>query len=221
MVAAAAAVGVARGVTPANAISRQTLSRCGIRLRVPHLFVSSPTSSPSVQHALGRKAKRMEQPIELEGRILPVLAATMFRLELDNKHSVPAHISGKMRKRFIRLTAGDRVKIEMSPYGLNKARIVYRLGSPASFLPPRRRPLRLRFIPNTEVAAWSERGCPQPRRVGRSSGQKTFGPLQCAQTAAAGNSHAPHANPTSELGFRLNAFREFQSRIPKEFWPSA
>ena len=51
----------------------------------------------------------------------------MFRVELDNKHQVLAHISGKMRKRFIRLTAGDRVKIEMSPYDLDKARITYRL----------------------------------------------------------------------------------------------
>ncbi|MDQ6631421.1 MAG: translation initiation factor IF-1 [Verrucomicrobiota bacterium] len=70
----------------------------------------------------------MEQHIELEGRIHTVLPGTMFRVELDNKHQVLAHISGKMRKRFIRLTVGDRVKIEMSPYDLDKARIVYRLG---------------------------------------------------------------------------------------------
>ncbi|MBK7997501.1 MAG: translation initiation factor IF-1 [Verrucomicrobia bacterium] len=71
---------------------------------------------------------QQEQHIELEGRILTVLAGTMFRVELDNKHQVLATISGKMRKRFIRLTAGDRVKMEMSPYDLNKARITYRLG---------------------------------------------------------------------------------------------
>ena len=70
----------------------------------------------------------MEEHIQLEGRILTVLAGTMFRVELDNKHIVLAHISGKMRKRFIRLTPGDRVRIEMSPYDLNKARITYRLG---------------------------------------------------------------------------------------------
>jgi translation initiation factor IF-1 len=69
----------------------------------------------------------MEQAIELEGTIRSVLAGTMFRVELDNKHQVLAHISGKMRKRFIRLTVGDRVKMEMSPYDLDKARIVYRL----------------------------------------------------------------------------------------------
>ncbi len=58
---------------------------------------------------------------------MAVLAGTMFRVELNNKHQVLAHISGKMRKRFIRLTVGDRVKMEMSPYDLDKARIVYRL----------------------------------------------------------------------------------------------
>ena len=70
----------------------------------------------------------MEKHIELEGTIVAVLPGTMFRVELDNKHQVLAHISGKMRKRFIRLTAGDRVKMEMSPYDLEKGRITYRLG---------------------------------------------------------------------------------------------
>jgi len=69
----------------------------------------------------------MEEHIEVEGRIVSVLAGTMFRVQLDNEHVVLATISGKMRKRFVRLTAGDRVKMEMSPYDLNKARIVWRL----------------------------------------------------------------------------------------------
>ncbi len=69
-----------------------------------------------------------EKAIELEGRITSVLAGTMFRVQLPHDHTVLAHISGKMRKRFIRLTTGDRVKIEMSPYDIDKARIVYRLG---------------------------------------------------------------------------------------------
>ena len=66
--------------------------------------------------------------IELEGIIMSVLPGTMFRVQLANEHLVLAHISGKMRKRFIRLTIGDRVKMEMSPYDIDKARIVYRLG---------------------------------------------------------------------------------------------
>ena len=68
-----------------------------------------------------------ETPIVTEGKIIAVLAGTMFRVELNNGHVVLAHISGKMRKRFIRLTLGDRVRLEMSPYDVDKARIVYRL----------------------------------------------------------------------------------------------
>lgn len=68
-----------------------------------------------------------ERAIEAEGTIVAVLAGTMFYVELENKHRVLAHISGKMRKRFIRLTLGDRVKMEISPYDLDKARITYRL----------------------------------------------------------------------------------------------
>jgi translation initiation factor IF-1 len=70
----------------------------------------------------------VEKTLELEGLITSVLAGTMFRVRLANDHVVLAHISGKMRKRFIRLTIGDRVKLEMSPYDIDKARIVYRLG---------------------------------------------------------------------------------------------
>lgn len=69
-----------------------------------------------------------EKSLELEGLITSVLAGTMFRVRLPNEHIVLAHISGKMRKRFIRLTIGDRVKLQMSPYDTDKARIVYRLG---------------------------------------------------------------------------------------------
>ncbi len=68
-----------------------------------------------------------EMPVEIEGTINTVLPGTMFRVELDNKHLVLATISGKMRKRWVRLTVGDRVKMEMSTYDLDKARIVWRL----------------------------------------------------------------------------------------------
>ncbi len=69
----------------------------------------------------------MEALLTVEGVVLKVLPGTMFHVELPNKHQVLAHISGKMRKRFIRLAVGDRVKMEMTPYDLDKARIVYRL----------------------------------------------------------------------------------------------
>ena len=69
-----------------------------------------------------------KKAIELEGTIMTVLPGTMFRVALANDHLVLAHVCGKMRhRRFIRLTIGDRVKMEMSPYDTAKARIVYRL----------------------------------------------------------------------------------------------
>jgi len=69
-----------------------------------------------------------EKAVEVDGEISSVLAGTMFRVKLESGHEVLAHISGKMRKRFIRLVVGDKVKMEMSPYDLTKARIVFRLG---------------------------------------------------------------------------------------------
>ncbi len=68
--------------------------------------------------------------IEVEGKIVSVLPGTMFRVELANGHLVLAHISGKLRKHFIKIAAGDTVKMEMSPYDLEKARITYRMRDP-------------------------------------------------------------------------------------------
>ena len=68
--------------------------------------------------------------IEVEGKIVAVLPGTMFRVELNNGHTVLAHISGKLRKHFIKIMAGDMVKMEMSPYDLEKARITYRVRTP-------------------------------------------------------------------------------------------
>jgi translation initiation factor IF-1 len=68
-----------------------------------------------------------EEHIEVEGNVQTVLPGTMFRVALDNNHLVLATICGKMRKRWVRLTVGDRVKMEMSPYDMDKARIVWRL----------------------------------------------------------------------------------------------
>ena len=73
-----------------------------------------------------------EVDIEVEGKVVAVLPSTMFRVELENGHQVLAHISGKLRKHFIKLTVGDTVKMEMSPYDLEKARTVYRLRNASS-----------------------------------------------------------------------------------------
>ncbi len=64
--------------------------------------------------------------IEQDGVILEALSNAMFKVQLENKHEVVAHISGKMRMHYIKILPGDRVKLEMSPYDLSKARIVYR-----------------------------------------------------------------------------------------------
>jgi translation initiation factor IF-1 len=67
-----------------------------------------------------------QDAIEVVGVVLKVLPATMYQVRLENGHEVLAHISGKMRKHFIRITAGDRVTLQISPYDLDKGRIVYR-----------------------------------------------------------------------------------------------
>ena len=67
-----------------------------------------------------------EELIETEGKVVEALPNAMFRVELDNGHLVLAHVSGKMRMNFIRILPGDRVKLELSPYDLNRGRITFR-----------------------------------------------------------------------------------------------
>ena len=67
-----------------------------------------------------------EDAIQMEGRVVETLPNTTFRVELQNGHIVTAHISGKMRKHYIRILTGDSVTVEMTPYDLTKGRIVYR-----------------------------------------------------------------------------------------------
>ncbi len=67
-----------------------------------------------------------EDNFELEGEVIDTLPNTTFRVKLENGHIVTAHISGKMRKNYIRILTGDKVKVEMTPYDLTKGRITYR-----------------------------------------------------------------------------------------------
>jgi len=67
-----------------------------------------------------------DDSIEVIGTVVKVLPATMYRVKLDNGHEILAHISGKMRKFFIKITTGDKVTVEMSPYDLEKGRIIFR-----------------------------------------------------------------------------------------------
>lgn len=67
-----------------------------------------------------------EEGVQVEGTVVEPLPNAMFRVELENKHKVLAHISGKMRKNFIRILPGDKVLVELSPYDVTRGRIVYR-----------------------------------------------------------------------------------------------
>jgi translation initiation factor IF-1 len=67
-----------------------------------------------------------EEPIVVEGTVLETLPNAMFKVELENKHQVLAHISGKMRMHFIKILPGDKVTVELSPYDLTRGRITYR-----------------------------------------------------------------------------------------------
>jgi translation initiation factor IF-1 len=84
----------------------------------------APVVIHRIHHPRGRMAKA--DVIEVEGVVMKVLPSTMYRVKLDNGHEILAHISGKMRKYFIKIVTGDRVKLEMSPYDLTKGRITYR-----------------------------------------------------------------------------------------------
>lgn len=86
------------------------------------------------------EAPKTNSTVEIEGRIVAVLPGTMFRVQLANGHIVLAHISGKLRKHFIKIAAGDMVKMDMSPYDTDKARITFRMKDTSStYRPPARR----------------------------------------------------------------------------------
>ena len=78
---------------------------------------------------------KTEGKIQLDGMIVEALPGTQFKVELDNGHHVLAYLSGKMRKFYIRILLGDRVRVEVSPYDLTRGRIVYRFKKPGSSSP--------------------------------------------------------------------------------------
>ena len=86
----------------------------GIAPKIPRKFKQRESRLPKEDH------------IEMEGTVAETLPNTMFRVELDNGHTVTAHISGKMRKNYIRILTGDKVTVQLTPYDLTKGRIVYR-----------------------------------------------------------------------------------------------
>jgi translation initiation factor IF-1 len=70
--------------------------------------------------------KEKEEALEVEGTVLQALANTQFRVQIEGGHIVMAHVAGRMRKNFIRIVPGDKVKVELSPYDLTKGRITFR-----------------------------------------------------------------------------------------------
>jgi translation initiation factor IF-1 len=99
-------------------------------------MAKGPGTDPARRHAAGGPdareeailaTKQKEEAIEVEGEVTEALPNTMFRVVLDNEHEVLAHMAGKLRRFRIRINPGDRVKVELSPYDLNRGRITFRL----------------------------------------------------------------------------------------------
>lgn len=97
-------------------------------VRTPECCPFKPWRVPECSLALARESLSMakEEAIEVEGTVVEALANTQFRVKLENGHLVMAHVAGKMRKHFIRIVPGDKVKVEVSPYDLNRGRIIFR-----------------------------------------------------------------------------------------------
>ncbi len=119
-----------------HAPGRNTRRRAGLGedrlLRCPAAARSSVcaavlTRNPQPRGLFAREVAVKEEKIEVEGEVVEALPSTMFRVQLDNGHSVLARISGKMRKHYIRILPGDRVKVELSPYDLTRGRITFRM----------------------------------------------------------------------------------------------
>jgi translation initiation factor IF-1 len=85
-----------------------------------------PAGMPARWGAEREQTMAKEEAIRVDGVVLETLPNAMFRVELENKHQVLAHISGKMRMHFIKILPGDKVTLELSPYDLTRGRIVYR-----------------------------------------------------------------------------------------------
>jgi translation initiation factor IF-1 len=94
----------------------------GAFIEMPQPFLHNA----AVQSGGARRLMAKEDAIQMEGKVVETLPNTTFRVELDNGHVVTAHISGKMRKHYIRILTGDKVTVELTPYDLSKGRIIYR-----------------------------------------------------------------------------------------------
>lgn len=110
-------------------MARETGPDCGIRAEITARYIAIvlPFLHNSPAFFIERnKTLAKEEAIQMEGVVSETLPNTTFRVELENGHIVTAHISGKMRKNYIRILTGDSVTVELTPYDLSKGRIVYR-----------------------------------------------------------------------------------------------
>jgi translation initiation factor IF-1 len=89
-------------------------------------FLPAANAAGPISESRGLYCMSKEDSFEMEGTVIDTLPNTMFRVELENGHVVTAHISGKMRKNYIRILTGDKVRVELTPYDLSKGRITYR-----------------------------------------------------------------------------------------------
>ena len=108
-------------------------SKYGVKVAVPTGIVSAEFANQSASRrhrdkiiAKEDQIMAKEDQIEMEGEIIDTIPNTTFRVQLENGHVVTAHISGKMRKNYIRILTGDQVKVELTPYDLSKGRITFR-----------------------------------------------------------------------------------------------
>ena len=111
----------ARRCLRTSARCRGATARCSRR---PRALTAGGKSRYNFLNKEGLLAK--EEAIEVDGKVKESLPNTMFRVELENGHVILAHLSGKMRKHYIRIVPGDRVKVALSPYDLTRGRIIYR-----------------------------------------------------------------------------------------------
>src|ERR1700686_3141250 len=102
------------------------VSEAGVRCRNPERSAGSLRRARDLWLKAFRRVMSKEDAIEVMATVVEPLPNAMFKVELENKHQVLAHVSGKMRKNFIRILPGDKVAVELSPYDLNRGRIVYR-----------------------------------------------------------------------------------------------
>ncbi len=95
-------------------------------LRKDKVEVRAEEETTETRDGVQSRVRAKEDKIEVQGIVIETLPNAMFRVELDNKHEILAHISGRMRKNFIRILPGDKVLVELSPYDLTRGRVIYR-----------------------------------------------------------------------------------------------